>query len=169
MPRRKLGKLSEKEITRIKGASTKSLNCKKCSNEVIVDSETVEVICGMCTTKMVPPASYLLKSAEDRQKEKEEQLKYPKGWRLFKFFVLPDGKVYERGVEKPELHGTMEPTDVDAIRKERKTHKKSIRQKNLDEQSDMEKLAKKHERAKKEKEKANLKKEKQIDKLVGEN
>ncbi len=164
---RTIGKITEREQI-IKKSSNKSLYCKKCGKEVIVDSETVEVICPICATKMAPPAQYLLKSAEDRQKEKEEQAKYPKGWRLFKFFVLPDGKVYERGIEKPELKGTMEPTDVDAIRKERKAKRKTTRQKNMEEDARIQKLAQKHKKAKLEKEKAKHKKEKQIDKLVGE-
>ena len=104
---------------------------------------------------------------EEIQKERKEQAQYPKGWKLFRYFVLPDGKVYERGIEKPELFGTMPPTDVDAIRKERKINKKTTRQKNIDEQKEIEKLAKKHARVKREKEKAIHKKEKHMEKLEG--
>jgi len=167
LARRKIGKITQKELQMLKEHGTKTLQCK-CGRSVEVDIGAEEATCWKCVTKMAPPSAHLLQSPEERQKERDEQKKYPKGWRLFKYFVLPDGKVYERGQEKPELFGTMQPTDVDTIRKERKANKKTTREKNIEEQNEIEKLAKKHERAKKEKEKAARKKEKHIEKLSGE-
>jgi len=165
--RRKISKITQRELETLKEHGTQTLYCK-CGRSVVAEMGADAVTCWKCVTKMAPPAAHLLQSPEERQKEREEQSKYPKGWRLFKYFVLPDGKVYERGVEKPELFGTIPPTDVETIRKERQANKKTTRQKNIDEQKEIEKLAKKHERAKKEKEKAARKKEKHIEKLAGE-
>jgi hypothetical protein len=145
---RKLGKLSERELSIIKDSSTKSLYCK-CGRLVWVDSATESVACWKCTTTSAPPEARLLKSREELQQESDNG--YTKGWRLMKQFVHRDGVVYELGEEKPELKGTLEPTDIEALRNKRKKKRKTIREKNLEEEKKMEQLAEIHEEAKQEK------------------
>jgi len=148
MAKRKLGKLSERELSIIKDSSTKSLYCK-CGRLVWVDSATEIVSCWKCTTTLAPPEARLLKTKEELQQELDNG--YTKGWRLMGQFVHRDGTVYELGVEKPELKGTLEPTDIEAIRNKRKKPRKTIREKNLEEEKKMEQLANIHEEAKLEK------------------
>ena len=52
---------------------------------------------------------------------------YPKGWKFMKVFVYSDGTVYHKGIEQPELKGTLEPTPL-AV-KEKKTKAQKAREK----------------------------------------
>jgi len=149
---RKIGKLSERELSIIKDSSLKSLYCK-CGRLVWVDSLTESATCWKCTTMSAPPEARLLKTKEELQQELDSG--YIKGWRLMKQFVHRDGTVYELGVEKPELKGTLEPTDIEAIRKKTKKKRKTIREKNLEEEKKMEQLANIHQEAKEEKKLSN--------------
>ena len=60
--------------------STKTLYCKRCSNEVLVDENTVEVLCSKCTSNLVPLASMIIQDIKKHQD-------FPKGWHLKKQFV----------------------------------------------------------------------------------
>lgn len=52
---------------------------------------------------------------------------YPKGWKFMKVFVYSDGTVYHKGIEQPELKGTLEPTPL--VVKEKKTKAQKAREK----------------------------------------
>lgn len=158
---RKFEKISHKEFQLMKERTMKVVSCNKhCGNEVEVESHVEEATCWRCTTMLAPPEERLLKSREELQQEIDNG--FPKGWRFMGQFVHQDGTVYERGVEKPELKGTLEPTDIEALRKQRKKSKKTVREKNLEEEQHIQKLAKKHEKAKLEKEKAKIQKENSV-------
>ena len=47
----------------------------------------------------------------------------PRGWRWLAEFVDSDGNVFVKGVEKPELKGTLPVTDVAAIKARQKANK----------------------------------------------
>lgn len=85
----------------------KTLECKICGTEVAnLDSKTTSVVCWECVTDSMksydPPA-------KKKQAAKEG---YPKGWRFMKEFVHNDGTVYHKGVEQPDLFGTLSPTQI---------------------------------------------------------
>ena len=43
----------------------------------------------------------------------------PRGWQFMKEFVDPQGNVFHKGKEQPQLKGTMEPTKVDKTPKKK--------------------------------------------------
>jgi hypothetical protein len=45
-------------------------------------------------------------------KVKKSQDGFPRGWKLYKQFVHPDGKVFEYGKENIKLNGKLQPTKV---------------------------------------------------------
>ncbi len=53
---------------------------------------------------------------------------YPKGWKFMKVFVYSDGTVYHKGIEQPELKGTLEPTKIEAKEKKSKVQRARERQ-----------------------------------------
>jgi len=74
----------------------------------------------------------------------------PKGWHWMKEFVDKDGNVYHKGIEVPELKGTLSPTKIKKTVKRKKKKKKESYEKKI------KVLAKEY------KKKQKLKKEKQI-------
>ena len=68
-----------------------------------------------------------------------------------KEFVHSDGTVYQFGVEKPELKGTIKPTDIDSIKKQQKADKeKNKKLKILKKQKREERLLKQYQVGQKE-------------------
>ncbi len=53
--------------------------------------------------------------------------KKPRGWRWMNEFVDADGNVFYKGVEMPDLKGTIEPTDLDKLKLERRAKKASAK------------------------------------------
>jgi len=141
--------MTKRELAMI-NAEFEWLQCKDCYNEVKVIASTKSVLCGTCTTKLAPPEDRLLKTQEKLKKEKS---KFTKGWAFYKYYVLEDGTVFEKGKENPKLKGTMEPTKIKTVK--RKSKKSSIYQKNVAEQKEMERLAKRYKKSKKAKRRAN--------------
>ena len=90
--------------------SYKSLKCDTCNCIVErVDIKAIKVICWRCSTKMIAVPE--LKSGNKSDK--------PRGWKFMKQYVHKDGTVYFKGVEQPELKGTLPVTDL-VIKKEKK-------------------------------------------------
>lgn len=56
---------------------------------------------------------------------------YPKGWKFMNVFVYSDGTVYHKGVEQPELRGTLEPTKIEPKVKKSKAQKAQEKQQAL--------------------------------------
>lgn len=80
------------------------LYCKQCGvEEVKVPVDTKEAVCWRCVTLSVPPPTF----ASERPKSDK-----PKGWHFMAVFVAKDGTVYHKGVEQPDLKGTLKPTKV---------------------------------------------------------
>jgi len=81
--------------------SSKSLPCNTCNRIVNrVDSSAVKVICWRCVCKLAP-------GPEIKSNVKSDK---PRGWKFMKEYVHTDGTVYYKGIEQPELKGTMKPT-----------------------------------------------------------
>lgn len=84
-----------------------------CYEEVYVDDNAKSAVCWRCVTRMLP---------EDERKQKNKG--YPRGWALMKEFVDPEGNVFHKGVEQPDLKGTKKPTVVKPKKKQAKKTKK---------------------------------------------
>ena len=88
----------------------KKLNCDTCNRIVEkVDIKAVKVKCWRCVSKMVkgPEIKSVIKSDK------------PRGWKFMKEYVHTDGTVYYKGIEQPELKGTL-PVSVIEIKEEKK-------------------------------------------------
>jgi len=83
---------------------SKTLECKVCGADVHNCSPTADAVtCFQCVME-------LYWHPEDAPKRKT--VGYPKGWRFMKEFVHESGVVYFKGVEQPELKGTLPPTPI---------------------------------------------------------
>lgn len=83
------------------GAMYKWMECKRCGQMAKCGEDSKSVTCNDCVQEMVGPieTSYV----------KSDK---PRGWTLMAEFVDKDGNVYHKGVEVPELKGTLEPTAI---------------------------------------------------------
>lgn len=114
------------------------LDCELCGTPTPVGSkEALKVICTQCVIDTwEPPKSTPKKSVG-----------YPKGWRFMKEFVHPDGKVYHKGVEQPELEGTLPATVIEPKKKPSKFEIQEERSKALIQINDIKKKLKKETRS----------------------
>jgi len=83
------------------------------------------------STKLVVCSDCLMKQTLNLWNPMESTIKGPKkakGWHWMKEFVDSDGNVYHKGKEKPELKGTLPPTEIKKTSKKKKK-KKSYEQK----------------------------------------
>ena len=68
-----------------------------------VSGEAASVLCWYCTERMTePPVIQRVKIDSGM----------PRGWKLKAVFVHTDGTVYHKGVEQPELKGTLPATKI---------------------------------------------------------
>ena len=95
----------------------KLLDCHKCGRWVEVDTEAKKVTCAYCVQLAVG-------FPDDIEKPKSSGR--PAGWHFMKEFVDKDGTVFHKGVEQPDLKGTLEPTIV--IRTKVKTKRRTQEQ-----------------------------------------
>lgn len=94
----------------------KKIDCDHCGTSLNVSDDVVSGVCWQCLIDVV-------KSLEAPVKKK--LVGYPKGWRFMKEFVHSDGTVYHKGVEQPDLKGTMNPTIIEEKPKKTKQQKKA--------------------------------------------
>lgn len=107
-----------------------TIECKFCGLEKQAPIATTSYTCWQCVIEQYW-------SPEDAPKKKS--IGYPKGWRFMNQFVHEDGTVYLKGVEQPELKGTLQPTPL-TIKEPRV--KKSKAQKAQEKQEALAKLGK---------------------------
>ena len=93
--------------------------CKVCQTEYVsVDEDTAAVTCSMCVQRrclnQMPLESFF---GWMRQKPRTGR---PSGWHFMKEFVDKDGSVFHKGVEQPDLKGTLPPTTVKPKKKKKK-------------------------------------------------
>ena len=82
----------------------KQLLCSKCSiYEETVDEDVIEVICWHCCVIMGGPPPETKKSEQTGPHR-------PKGWKFMKVYVDSEQNVFHKGIEQPELKGTLTPT-----------------------------------------------------------
>lgn len=120
---------------------TRILECKLCGGFVYnVSKDAVAITCSECVMEMV-------KELEGPRKKKLVASQgYPKGWRFMKEFVHNDGTVYHRGVEQPELKGTLQPTTIVTKPKKTKAQKANEKAAIMKQFADLKKQLKKETR-----------------------
>ena len=104
-----------------------------CIEEVKIDFASISAICYKHTMGRVPfiePAS-----------RKKKSTGRPRGWQFMNEFVDSDKTVFHRGVEQPELKGTLPVSDVVKIKADQKQSAKEKKARKTD------RLIKRHEKA----------------------
>ena len=95
----------------------KLLDCHKCGRWVEVDTQAHKVTCAYCVQLAVG-------FPEDVEKPKPSGR--PAGWHWMKEFVDKDGTVFHKGVEQPDLKGTLLPTKIKPRKKTKRRSKEQI-------------------------------------------
>jgi hypothetical protein len=83
-----------------------------CSQWVNVTQDTTAVLCHKCVNKVTEPPVFTPRYKPTGR---------PKGWQWMSEFVDKDGVVFHKGVERPDLKGTLPITIVKAKKKKRLT------------------------------------------------
>lgn len=98
------------------------VECQNCGAlQLNVPAGTIIKMCFDCVREAVAPA----------YSQAPKKQGFPKGWKFMKVFVYSDGTVYHRGVEQPELRGTLEPTIIEPKVKKSKAQKAQEKQQAL--------------------------------------
>jgi hypothetical protein len=92
---------------------------KKCNNYVAIAETSIAAVCSACVNKVVEPP--VLKHVQEKSDK-------PRGWKFMKVYVHANGTVFHKGVEQPNLKGTLPVTDVSA----KDTKKKMSKQEKAD-------------------------------------
>lgn len=82
-----------------------------CGTYQPVPPDVVAILCSRCTSKLVG-------FEEPKRRVKSDK---PRGWAFMKEYVHKDGKVFHKGVEQPELFGTIDPTVIETTKKKKLT------------------------------------------------
>ena len=96
----------------------------RCNRWSEVGEDSTAVLCYKCVCQTVGPpeikGGYVSKGR-------------PRGWQFMKEFVDPQGNVFYKGKEQPDLKGTLEPTKIDRTPKKKlsKNEKEELRTKIL--------------------------------------
>jgi len=92
--------------------------CKECGQDCVAGLASVSMVGSACVQEQVcPPEISSQRTSSGR----------PQGWHFMVEFVDKDGSVFFRGVEQPDLKGTLEPTKVEPKKRIRKKDKERAR------------------------------------------
>ena len=94
------------------GALYKWMECKLCGQMAKCGEDSTAVTCHDCVQEMIGPIETSYKKSDK-----------PRGWTLMNEFVDKDGNVYHKGIEAPELKGTLEPTENSERKKSKRMTK----------------------------------------------
>ena len=98
------------------------VECRNCGAlQPNVPAGVVVKMCFDCVREIVEPV----------QLTAQKRPGYPKGWKFMKVFVYSDGTVYHKGIEQPELKGTLDPTPIEVKEKKSKAQKAREKQEAL--------------------------------------
>ena len=89
-----------------KNATYRWMECKKCGDKSKVSQDTTAVTCPTC----VQEGLYEQFGGPDVTLKKSSGR--PRGWKWMAVFVDRDGTVYHKGIEQPDLKGTIEPSKI---------------------------------------------------------
>ena len=95
----------------------KLLDCHKCGRWVEVDTQAHKVTCAYCVQLAV--------GFPDDEPKKVSSGR-PSGWHFMNEFVDKDGTVFHKGVEQPDLKGTLKPTKVKPKKKAKRRSQEQI-------------------------------------------
>ena len=95
----------------------KLLDCHKCGRWVEVDTQAHKVTCAYCVQLAV--------GFPDDEPKKVSSGR-PSGWHFMNEFVDKDGTVFHRGVEQPDLKGTLKPTKIKPKKKAKRRSQEQI-------------------------------------------
>ena len=95
----------------------KLLDCHKCGRWVEVDTQAHKVTCAYCVQLAV--------GFPDDEPKKVSSGR-PAGWHFMNEFVDKDGTVFHKGVEQPDLKGTLKPTKVKPKKKAKRRLQEQI-------------------------------------------
>tara|TARA_B100000902_G_scaffold372661_1_gene399863 strand:+ start:976 stop:1509 length:534 start_codon:yes stop_codon:yes gene_type:complete len=89
-----------------KGVLYRHMECKVCGVMTRCSEDTTAVTCSICVSESLNAQfggpDVTLKQSTGR----------PRGWKWMAVFVDRDGTVYHKGIEQPELKGTLEPSKI---------------------------------------------------------
>ena len=95
----------------------KLLDCHKCGRWVEVDTQAHKVTCAYCVQLAV--------GFPDDEPKKVSSGR-PAGWHFMNEFVDKDGTVFHKGVEQPDLKGTLKPTKIKPKKKAKRRSQEQI-------------------------------------------
>ena len=84
------------------------MSCKVCGQMEVVGETATAVTCHECVNEMVAAPTYTKRRVSSGR---------PAGWHFMAEYVDNDGNVFHKGIEKPELKGTKEPTKIEKKQK----------------------------------------------------
>lgn len=124
---------------RYRAAETHKLECKDCGAIECKPITVTAYTCWECVSKMLDCSA--LPAAK-------RPTGYPRGWKFMGVFVHANGVVYHKGVEQPELKGTLKPTEIKQVTKDTrsKAQKADEKQEALLQISNLKKEIKKEKR-----------------------
>jgi hypothetical protein len=73
-----------------------------CMETLRVTENVVYAVCWKCLARKMPAP----------EQKKTTNTGFPRGWKFMNEFVHESGKVYKKGVEAPELFGSLPPTEI---------------------------------------------------------
>jgi len=92
--------------------------CKDCGQDTVAGLASVSMVCSACVQELVgPPDIQSSRTTTGR----------PQGWHFMTEFVDESGSVFFRGVEQPDLKGTLDPTKIEPKKRIRKKDKEAAR------------------------------------------
>jgi len=97
----------------------KYMECKLCGQYSTVGNTATAVTCNDCVRELTGPPEIKTRKTSTK----------PAGWHWMAVFVDKDGTVYNKGKERPELKGTLEPTTI--VKKKRLSKKEKEKYKHL--------------------------------------
>jgi hypothetical protein len=118
-----MAKMKKKKYNSYKRDGITYMECKRCSTEYtpVSDDMINAVTCSRCVilrTLALKPIEEFYPNLKLKSKKRK-----PPGWHFMAEFVDKDGTVYHRGVEQPDLKGSLKPTKVKVITKKKKKKK----------------------------------------------
>lgn len=98
-----------KAVLRPHVASTHELECKDCGATAVKLSNVVAYTCWECVASMADSSTL---------PAPKRPAGYPRGWKFMSVFTHGNGTVYYKGVEQPNLKGTLNPTEIKQVPKD---------------------------------------------------
>ena len=93
------------------------MSCKVCGHMTVVGETTTAVTCHHCVSEMVEAPQISSRRTSSGR---------PAGWHFMAEYVDKDGNVFHKGIEQPDLKGTIQPSVIEKKQKITKNEKKAM-------------------------------------------